>query len=275
MAHVNEQNAAVMRPAKQDVTDWLAPLRERDLLPADALAAFVVGSVARGWDNSRSDFDIYVVTTEEWDTQTCSATLMPLDPPRIRSEVFYENDRRWEITYWLESQVDQMLAKISWERYTGGVFAGEILSPREETSLARFAHCHPLLGRDWIDAKCAQLEQSAFRSIVVVRSLGLADDATEDALGQMESGHLESAVLSARRALGHAVDALLESAGEYGSHMPKWRPNRFKAAAPQVLSFEDYWALETMRAYDPADPRPWIRSVLTICQDISMRVETS
>jgi hypothetical protein len=30
-----------------------------------------------------------------------------------------------------------------------------------------------------------------------------------------------------------------------------------------------------MQAYDPADPRPWIRSVLTVCQDISMRVETS
>ena len=260
---------------REHPSDWLAPLRERDLLPADALAAFVVGSVARGWDNSRSDFDIYVVTNEEWETETCSATLMPLDPPRVRSEVFYENSRRWEVTYWLESQIDQMLAKITWERYAGGVFAGEILSPREETSLARFAHCLPLLGGEWIDAKYELMKQSAFRSIVVVRSLGLADDAAEDALGQLESGHLESAVLSARRALGHAVDALLESAGEYGSHMPKWRPNRFRAAAPEVLSFERYWELETMRDYDPADARPWVRSVLTVCQDIAMRVETS
>lgn len=270
---MSAQNA--LAAPKTHPADWLTPLRQRDLLPDNALAAFVVGSVARGWENSRSDFDIYVVTTEEWQTETSSDTLMPLDPPRVRSEVFYENSRRWEITYWLESQIDQMLAKISWERYTSGVFAGEILSPREETSLARLAHCLPLLGTEWIEAKYELLKQSAFRSIVVVRSLGLADDAAEDALGQLESGHLESAVLSARRALNHAVDALLEGAGEYGSHMPKWRPNRFRAAAPEVLSFERYWALETMRDFDPADPRPWVRSVLTTCQDIAMRVETS
>ncbi|WP_395363765.1 hypothetical protein ACHGLA_25905 [Streptomyces sp. YH02] len=272
---MSEDTVIATPTPKQHPADWLAPLRERNLLPDDTVAAFVVGSVARGWENSRSDFDIYVVTTQEWQTETCDATLMPLNPPRVRSEVFHENGRRWEITYWLESQIDQMLAKLSWEKYTGGVFAGEILSPREETSLARLAHCRPLLGSEWIEAKYELLKQSAFRSIVVVRSLGLADDAAEDALGQLESGHLHSAVLSARRALGHAVDALLESAGEYGSHMPKWRPNRFKAAAPEVLSFDKYWALETMRDYDPADPGPWIRSVLTICQDIAMRVETS
>ena len=272
---MSEQNAVVIPLQRQHPTDWLAPLHDRNLIPDDTVAAFLVGSVARGWENSRSDYDIYVVTTEEWQTETYNTTLMPLDPPRVRSEVFYENGRRWEVTYWLESQIDQMLAKISWERYTGGVFAGEILSPREETSLGRLAHCRPLLGSEWIKAKYEILQQSAFRSIVVVRSLGLADDAAEDALGQLESGHLESAVLSARRALGHAVDSLLESAGEYGSHMPKWRPNRFKAAAPEMLSFEKYWALETMQDFDPADARPWIRSVLTLCQDIAMRVETS
>ncbi|OLF19623.1 nucleotidyltransferase domain-containing protein [Actinophytocola xanthii] len=272
---MSERTGIAVPTEMQHPTDWLNPLRERNLLPDDTVAAFVVGSVARGWENARSDFDIYVVTTEEVRTESYSAALMSLDPPRVRNEVFFENDRRWEITYWLERQFDQMLAKISWEKYTGEVFAGEILTPREETSLARLVHCRPLLGSEWIEAKCELLNRSAFRSIVVVRSLGLADDAAEDALGQLEAGHLESAVLSARRALGHAVDSLLESAGEYGSHMPKWRPNRFRAAAPELLSFESYWVLETMRDYDPADPRSWVRSVLTICQDIAMRVETA
>jgi predicted nucleotidyltransferase len=255
--------------------DWLAPLYERDLIPDGTVAAFLVGSAARGWHNARSDFDVYLVTTGAWQTETSGFIRMPLDPPRVSTERFFDDGRRWEVTYWLECQIDQMLAKVSWEVYDSGIVANEVLSPREETTIARLGHCLPLLGQAWIEDRYDQLKRSAFRSIVTARSFGLADDAVEDALGQLESGHLESAVLSGHRALGHAVDGLLESAGEFGSHMPKWRPVRFRAAAPGILSFEEYWALETMRDYDPADPRAWVQQVLTVCQDISVHVEVS
>jgi len=255
--------------------DWLAPPLRHELIPPDSLAAFVVGSAARGWQNARSDFDIYVVRPTEWDSDTSVSISMPLNPPRARAETFYEDGRRWEITFWVGSQFDQMLAKVSWDEYGGNTAATEVLTPREELVLSRLGNCLPVLGHDWVMEYRRRLDASAFRSFVVVRSLGQADDAVEDALGQMESGHLEAATLSARRALGHAIDALVEGHGEYGSHMPKWRANRFKAVRPETISFEEYWALETMQGYDPADPRPWIKDVLTICQDISMRVETS
>lgn len=258
-----------------NVTDWLAPLRERELLPVDSLAVFVVGSAARGWDNGRSDFDIYVVTSREWDTDTSDTIRMPLNPPRIHSEMFYHQDRRWEITYWLSSQIEQMFGKVSWDEYEREVIAKDVLTYREELALARLENCLPLLGDEWIAAGRARLATTAFRSFLVVRSLSAADDAVEDALGQMEAGDVESATISARKAFDHAIDALLEAHGEYGSHTPKWRPNRFRAASPAMLSFDKYWALETMRNYDPVDPCPWIKEVLTICQDISIRVETS
>lgn len=193
----------------------------------------------------------------------------------MTSERFFEAGQRWEITYWSDSQIDQMLDKVSWRAYEAGAVAEDALSRREELSLTRLVNCLPLIGEEWIGAVRTRIAESALRSFVVARSLGDADDAVEDALGQMESGDLQSATISARMAFGHSVDALLEGTGEYGSHMPKWRANRFKAAAPSMLSFEDYWAIETMRGYAPADPRAWINHVLTICQDISMRVETS
>ncbi|MEY9878254.1 putative nucleotidyltransferase [Streptacidiphilus sp. MAP12-33] len=263
-----------MEQQRTDPEDWLAPLRRRGLVPADCLAGFLVGSAARGWTNARSDYDIYLVTGSVWQTETSNRIPMPLNPPQTHSETFYEQGRRWEVTYWLESQFDQLLAKVAWEEYERG-FAGEVLTPREEVSLGRLATCLPLLGPQWIESARGRLAASAFRSFVVVRSLGLADDAVEDALGQLESGNPESATISARRAFGHAVDALLEAEGEYGSHMPKWRPNRLRAIAPPFLRFEQYWALETMRDYDPDAPERWIKDVLTICQEISMRVETT
>ncbi|MGE5828224.1 MAG: hypothetical protein ACM30G_07645, partial [Micromonosporaceae bacterium] len=59
--------------------DYLDVLGGRGLLPADTVAAMLVGSTARGWGNSRSDHDIYVVCAEapagEHDTAS-----VPLDP---------------------------------------------------------------------------------------------------------------------------------------------------------------------------------------------------
>lgn len=254
------------------VTDWLAPLQERRLVPAGVMAAFVVGSAARGWHNARSDFDIYVVAAVECATSAEGSGPAPLAPPHANSEVFYRQDRRWEVTYWLESQIEQVLSKISWEAYEGGRITDETLTRTEELLLAHLETCYPLLGEDWIRKTRQQLVASAFRSFVVVRSLGATDDAVEDALGQLEAGDLESATISARVAFGHAIDALLEAEGEYGSRLPKWRAHRFRAAAPAGFPFDQYWQIETMRGYDPADPRPWIKEVLTLCQDIAIRV---
>lgn len=253
--------------------DWLGPLRSRSLIPEDSLAAFVVGSAARGWDNGRSDFDIYVIVAEEWDTPTASTMAAPLDPPRVRSERFYHEERLWEVTYWLDSQIDQMLAKVSHEQYRRGIVAKEVLSAREELALSRIQDCLPIFGEEWVANTRKMISGSAFRSFLVSRSLTEADDAVEDAMGQLESNDLESAALSARRALGFAVEALLEGQGEYGS--PKWRHKRFKAASPALLSFDDYWALETMRDYDSTAPERWIGEVLRLCQEISMSIDTA
>lgn len=260
---------------KMTEEDWLAPLRERHLIPDDTQAAFVVGSAARGWHNLRSDYDIYIVSNPLHDAETSGALPVPLEPPFVSLEVFYAQEKRWEVKYWCDAQIDQMLAKVSWEAYERGTVAGNVLAPVEELTLARIRHCLPLIGADWVDERRGRLAGTAFRSFVIARSLGEADMYVEDALGQMEADDLESAVLSARLAFGHAVDALLEGEGEFGSHQPKWRANRFKAASPAVLTFEEYWAVETMKTYESGDPRPWIKDVLALCQDIAMRVDVS
>lgn len=258
-----------------DIKHVLRVLDGEQLIPAEPSAAYVVGSRARGWSNNKSDWDIYVITGEEWFSETGAVMPMALNPPRVVSESFYHGETRWEVTYWLASQVHQMLRKVSWEEFRRGLPAGQVLTPREELFLGRLLDAAPLTGHEWLQEAREELERSAFRAFLLSRSLGLADDAVEDVLGQMESGELQSAVLSARAALKHAVDALLESHGEYGSLIPKWRPQRFQAAKPSVISFEDYWSLETMRTYDPADPTRWIEEVLALCQEISMGVEVS
>jgi predicted nucleotidyltransferase len=254
--------------------ELLRTLVERRLLPARYEAVLLVGSTARGWSNRGSDHDICVISTKPWSGPGSGHLTVPLSPDVVQTETFRMSDRRWEITYWLDAQVEQMLDKVQWAEFERDRPLGQpVLVPTEEWFLGRLVSCVPLTGERWLRERREQLQASAFRSMVVARSLGAADDCVEDALGQLDAGDIESAVLSARQALGHIVDALLEERGEYGN-APKWRPHRFRAVQPSLLSFDDYWAIETMRAFDPANPQKWVNDVVALCQDLSMKVET-
>ena len=252
---------------------FLEILEERSFLPGRCLAVLLVGSVASGWSNAKSDYDFYVVSAEPWLGADRKTINVPLDPPAIHTESFYAHGRRWEVTYWLPAQIEQLIGKVSWSQFDRDLVAGQILVNSEKLFLERLATCVPLRGADWLAQRRRELEESAFRSLMVTVSLGSADSAVEDALGQLESGDLYNAVLSAKRALERTVDALLEQHGQYGGPSSKWRPNRFLAANPSALSFDEYWAIETMRDFDPEDPVKWVIRILTLCQDLSMKIE--
>jgi hypothetical protein len=71
------------------------------------------------------------------------------------------------------------------------------------------------------------------------------------------------------------VNALLESEGHFGARTPKWRAWRFRDSRPKALSFEEYWALETVRPFDPDDPQTWVNLVVQRCTDLTLEVEIS
>jgi hypothetical protein len=256
-----------------DLSGVLERLRDEKLLPAGALAVLCVGSVARGWANERSDYDLVVVTHEPFTDERVRSLPVPLEPGILPTVGVRVDGRRWEIKYWLDAHVDQMLAKITWERFEAGAHASRVLIDVEELALERLVSCITLTGDAWVETRRRELAGSAFRSFAVSRSLAGMDSAVEDALGQLGASDVESAVLSARRAVGHVVDALLESYGCYGSAQPKWRARRFREATPAEVPFGEYWALETMRDLDPAMPKRWVEQTVQWCRRLCMEVE--
>jgi hypothetical protein len=251
----------------------LAEFAARSLMPAERLAIFMVGSAVLGWANRGSDHDFCVIVRSPWRRVGAVRTLVPLQPQQVTGEAFQVDGRRWEVKYWLDGQVDQMLRKVSWRRFEAGASSTLPFVESEESFLERLFTCVPIEGDEWVRRRRADLRSTAFQAFLVTRSLTLADDCVEDALGQVGDGDLESAVLSARKAFGHAVDALLESRGHYGSQISKWRARRVKAARLPALSFERYWEVEAMTGFCAADPRPWIDKVVTFCKQLSIEVE--
>ncbi|NWF29769.1 nucleotidyltransferase domain-containing protein [Streptomyces sp. PKU-EA00015] len=256
-----------------DLQGVVARLRNEGLLPEDHRAVLCVGSVARGWANERSDYDLVVVTGEPFATERARPLPVPLRPGTVPTVTVHVDGRRWEIKYWTDDQIGQLLDKVSWERFDSGTVSAKVLLDVEELCLERLLTCIPLVGEAWVRQRCRELGESAFRAFAATRSLAGLDSAVEDALGQLDAGDTASAVLSARRAVGHVVDALLESHGCFGSAQPKWRARRFQEAAPAQLSFEEYWALETMRGFDPAAPEIWVKETVEVCNRLCMEVE--
>jgi hypothetical protein len=246
----------------------LAELRRRRLLPDSCVAAFAAGSHVLGWENASSDFDLYIISTERWRSDSATAATVALQPNTVLSEMTFVDRRRWDIEYWLDSQVDQLMRTVSWREYDTRAATADLMTWHELSFLERLAYGAAVTGEEWLAPRRRAVEESALRSVVVNRSLRLLDSALEDAIGQLASGDVDSAVLSARQAFGQAIDALLASE-DLGSLRGKWRARQFRRSSQRVLSFEEYWAVETMRTFDPADPAGWVTEVVLLCQRIS------
>ncbi|WP_328315970.1 nucleotidyltransferase domain-containing protein [Streptomyces sp. NBC_00388] len=258
---------------KASLNGCLEELERRELLPPDHLAVICVGSVARGWANEMSDYDFNVISRSSWQGDSTRTIPVPLRPDTVPAAVVYVDGRRWEVKYWQDTQVDQMLAKVTWDQFEEGNSTAKALIDAEELFLERLATCITLSGTSWVRARRQGLEGTAFRAFVTTRSLAEADEAVEDALGQLAANDTDSAVLSARKAFGHVVDALLESHGAFGSRTPKWRARRFREAQPKQLSYAEYWATETMSGFSPEEPGAWVTRVMEQCRDLSIEVE--
>jgi len=255
-----------------DPTLHLRTLDGLGLLPPRRRAVYLAGSVARGWGNDTSDYDFIVIVDEPWRQigPVHKEVRVPLDPSRVPVEVTYVDDRQWEVAYWEDRQVDQMLAKVVGSADAPDPFADITL--HEMGFLIRLGYGLELAGGDWLAVRREQLKASRFTRLMIERSLDMMDNATADSAGQLRAGDLISAVMSARIAFGRGVDALLASHGRF-RESKKWRARQMLELSPPELDFARYWAVETMRDFDPDHPGRWIEDTLLLCQNLASAIE--
>jgi len=106
---------------------------------------------------------------------------------------------------------------------------------------------------------------------MTLEALDRSDKGVASALGQLDAGDPDAAALTVREAFAASVEGLLRSVGEYVG--VKWRRRRFHAAGQNLLSYDRYWAIETMRDYSPANTRAWVEEVAGLCKELSMDIE--
>lgn len=249
-------------------------LRSGGYLPADTVGVFASGSMVRGWGNSTSDLDVHVVTEELRKSSIGETGHVALEPGTLQYELAFVDGRRWDIEYWTAQQVDQLLAKVSWAAYDSPDSPWSTLGRSELGMLERLPYAAAADDGSWLAATQQRLRDSAHKVVLVGISLRESDGLIEDAAGALEAGDVHSAVIAARLAFNHAVDAFQASAGQFGSLWPKWRARRMILIDSPVLPFEKYWATETMASFDQQHPRAWVEQTIGLCQAISAQLPT-
>ncbi|MEV7190825.1 hypothetical protein AB0N81_03320 [Streptomyces sp. NPDC093510] len=247
-------------PEISELLDQVVPQEE---LPTDTVAVFC-GDLRSGRPDPVAH-DVHVVTVSPWAPAGSTARSVPLDPARVATLTRHVRGQRYAVTCWTESQAEQVLAKTGRDRLAAAGVA-PLLVETEELLVQGIVTGRARNGHAAFDGWRERAERSAFRDIAVTRSLGDAEGSVEDAVGQLASGDLHSAVLSARKAFGHTVDALLEGQGSYGTYTPEWRARRVREVAPKALGFDEYWAIETMSGLRVENSREWVGSVLSVCR---------
>jgi hypothetical protein len=251
---------------RMSLTDAVAhELTARKLRPADVRAVYVGGSQARGWSHALSDTDVFVVSADRWEGAVTELQQVTVEPDTVPVAEIYVDDQRWELRYWQETQIDQLVERMSWEAFEAGRIAP---SPVELVCLERLMHPLPVGGERWLAARRRAIADSALQAFLTTRALARADASVEDVVGLLESGDVRSAVLAAQVAFVNLVDAVAASHGECGQEW-KWRDKRMHLLNPAVLPYDEYWDIATMRCYDPDKPEAWARHVVDVCRRVS------
>jgi hypothetical protein len=250
----------------------LRDLPEAIVLPGNAVCVFVSGSLVAGWGHAASDVDLYIVTDLPVTVEPTALLDLKLSPAAIPIVTAYESGQRYDVEYWTTGQVGTMLDAVT--------PAGDLtsrhprLSPGDVDCFYRISVGVALTGAPWLRRAQERLAASALPRFLAADEFGAVDSYVEDAVGLIEVGDRESAVLAARRAFGHAVDGYLAARGSL-SPKEKWRYRKLTELPDGPLGPDEYWSLETMRDLDPEDPRPWIMRVIEVCNSLIMEVDFS
>jgi hypothetical protein len=207
-------------------------------LPVDPYTIFLSGSVIEGYGNTESDIDVYIIYAEslpearsDLATETNTITLE------------YINDRRVDIESWTKQQVLAVAQRM------GACPSGlDYWADCLKLGLADFEFAHnlrigvPILHPEHFAALHQAFDYGHLSRILTTYYVYCYGASLEDASGAIASKQYGTALLTSRKALQYAVDALLASHGETNTK-DKWRFFKLEKLADPAL-LERYWAQE-------------------------------
>lgn len=265
---------AAAAPVAESIRAGFAKVVARaGLVPSDALAVFVSGSLLEGWAHPNSDLDVFVITPTALPAETMDAfKYQTLEERVVGIRLLFDDDRRWDFEYWTEGQIEEILAKVSGWRYTPVASEPPALSDGERDIIWRLAIAESLQSEVWLTSVQDRFQESDLYRLIALLALNDADGLIDDVAGLLEIGAQTSAVMAARQALDRVADGVAALYGEL-SVSAKWRAARLQRANPEELPFSDYWRQVTFTSFDQKHPAEWARESVALCQSVLLGLD--
>jgi hypothetical protein len=241
------------------------------LLPEDPQAVYLTGSRARGWGNAASDIDVVVVSPGPWSPSDGCGNPVGWGASRIQHVKTTVSGQPYDVEYWTEDQVTDLLTKVSWDTYEPGRGLERQFMLYEVNFLDRLGNAVSIHGEEAVERWREAARDGAFKAMRAAFWRHDAVNYSDDARSQLAAGDIHSSTLSARLAFECAVDALLARHGQLSSNA-KWRARRFKSVNPPSLDFDRYWTTQTMQEYATLGPAGWVESTVRTATALTAEV---
>jgi hypothetical protein len=246
-------------------------LREHAHVPADLLCAYASGSVVAGWGHTESNLNVYLVCAAEVAPEGClhkpiagpEGTFEGGTIPTIDTQV---SDIRVVAEYWPAERIEAMVLRCEDE------VGRSLLTAHNVEFLYRLGVGVAIHGDDWLAATRERVQRSNLKAILMSRAIEATGQSLEDTSGLLDTGDHVSALLTVQRAFRCVVEAVLVDAGHIPP-TPRWRGRKLREARPRLLSFDEFWAWQTMAGFDPERPDVWIRRLAERCAALQIELD--
>lgn len=237
---------------------------------------FWSGSHAIGWNHARSDLDIYVVSSAPvavdreapnvGDVWTFDVDAIP---PTVTLVLGPFGPYRSDIEFWTEEQIDHILDRMP----TGVELDNDMFtfSLTDREFLNKFVIGNALAGEEWLQERQSRVRSSGVGRAIAMKRMAYSHSLLEDTAGFLLDGSLDSAVLAIHEAFESAVDAVMALEGDL-TPQAKWTARRLTTVNSDLIRFEEYWAVKTMKGFEQRSAREWVEVTAQRCHDLLVAV---
>jgi hypothetical protein len=226
---------------------------------------FTSGSVTDGFRHALSDLDVFVVyadsTSNErsdfaWETHTIAFEWVA--------------DWRIDVEYWNKNEIFAAAERLNqcpiedWNACRRISLSDLHIAQRVDRGI-------PIIAAEQFEELRAAFNFKRVCDVIVSRCLSGYEGVAEDLAGAIESQQSGMALMSAREAMGLAIDAHLATRGETNIK-PKWRFEKLKKWGEDRL-LERYWALELPCLTNLEDVIPYAKDALAFANELILSVQ--
>lgn len=211
----------------------------------NAVCAFVSGSLIEGLGNSRSDLDVFIISSHT--AVESPAEAVSLEVGEARVDVTFSGGLRADTEVWDPESVRSAAAELR------GIEPGNRIAMMG-VPLSRLELAHSVrVGLPVREESKFREVQSGFDYTKLAcvqgnRLVSLYQNSAEDAAGAVTDGDSGTALLTSRTSLGCAVDAYLAACGDTNPK-PKWRTRKLHRLGEKDMLAE-YLACEVQESVD-------------------------